>query len=454
LENITPSVHEARADLSSGVRRVVTAGRVGLLVCFFFFLAVYGISSRGKLQASDEAAVFASGVSLATRGHLSIDDLEWLQERVNIGARGPDGHLYTKYFPGNVFAVAFVYKLTARANDQPYIWTQEIAPSLSGARWALRVNAFWGALGMTFLLALLRRFFSWPTAIVIVLLVGLCSDWWYQSRGLYSEVGGSAFLIASLYFAVSEKPYRSGLALALSILFRPTNLVALPFWGWSVWRKGLSALPSAVALVGGIALLAAYNSARFGSPLNFGYPEGNLSVPFFTGLHAMFLSPGRSLFVYSPILLLAIPGAWTFFKRERWLTISCLFVILSYAAIVASWGPLGWGLSWGMRLMTPTVPVLGFLAAPVVDYAWRNKWTIIAPLTLGLAGFSIQIVALLRDPTHVLIDRVQNGDVKFEETIYSVRHSWIALQFDAARNRQPCELDSYTLRRLLTNCPD
>jgi hypothetical protein len=301
---------------------------------------------------------------------------------------------------------------------------------------------------------LVRRFYFWPTAITTVLLVGLCSDWWYQSRGLYSEVGAGAFLIASLYFAVSDKPYRSGLAVALSILFRPTNLVALSVWGWAVWRKGLKALPSAIAIAIGGILLAAYNWARFGSTLNFGYPEGNLSVPFFTGLHAMFLSPGRSLFVYSPILLLAIPGAWFFLQRQRWLTIFCLFVVLSYAAIVASWGPLGWGLSWGMRLMTPTLPVLGFLAAPVVDYAWRNKPAVLAPLSLGLAGFAIQIVALLQDPTHVLIDRVQSGDVKFEETIYSVRHSWLALQIEASRKWQPCDLDSYTLRRLLTNCSD
>jgi len=60
----------------------------------------------------------------------------------------------------------------------------------------------------------------------------------------------------------------------------------------------------------------------------------------------------------------------------------------------------------------------------------------------------------MRDPTHVLIDRVQSGDVKFEETIYSVRHSWLALQIDAARNPQPCELDSYNLRRILTTCSD
>ena len=103
-------------------------------ICFVFFLFLYGITSRGKLQASDEAAVFASGISLAKTGHLAIDQLKPLQEKVNLGTEGPDGHLYTKYFPGNVFAVALVYKLTARSDDQPYIWNMEIAPSVTGAQ--------------------------------------------------------------------------------------------------------------------------------------------------------------------------------------------------------------------------------------------------------------------------------------------------------------------------------
>src|SRR5205085_2636148 len=84
-------------------------------------------------------------IALTRDGHLAIDDLQWLQDRVNIGEKGPDGHLYTKYFPGNIFSVALVYKLAARPNDQPYVWAAPIAPSAIGARWALRVNAIWGA---------------------------------------------------------------------------------------------------------------------------------------------------------------------------------------------------------------------------------------------------------------------------------------------------------------------
>ena len=423
-------------------------------ICFVAFLLIYGISARGKLQASDEAAVFASGISLATTGHLAIDQLKSLQEKVNLGTEGPDGHLYTKYFPGNVFAVALIYKLTARDNDQPYIWTTELAPSITGARWALCLNAFSGALGMTALLFLARRYFNWAVAIATVLAIGACSDWWYQSRGLYSEVAAGALVAWSLLFATSDRLYTGSAFLAMSMLFRPTTVLAAPFFANAAKRKTRVLIVCAIILGTGLFGLAAYNWARFGTPFKSGYPPGNLSVPLFTGLFVLFFSPGRSIFVYSPILLLAIPGTWFLFKRDKAIALLCLFFIVGHTLIVACWGPLGWGLSWGSRLMTLTLPIFGIFIAAAMEQIWRRKWLLPIPILLGVLGAGVQIIALFRDPTHVLIDRVQSGDVKFEETIYSARHCWLALQIDAVRNLQPCELDSYNLRRIFTSCSD
>jgi hypothetical protein len=440
----------------SANRRLLLAG----LLCFASFLLFYGLTSRGNLQTSDETAVFATGISLATRGNLAIDELQWLDSRVNVGQKGRDGHFYTKYFPGNVFSIALAYKLTARANDQPYVGpyggVMEFAPSVTGARWAMKVNALWGALGMTALLFLLRRYFDWRTAILAVVLVGLCSDWWYQSRGLFSEVGAGAFLIASLCFAVYGKPYGSGATLALSMLFRPTNLLGLPIFGWAVWRKGkiLHAVGSGVILAAGGLILAAYNWARFGSVLNPGYGSGILSVPFFQGLHAMFLSPGRSFFVYSPILLLAIPGAWLFYKRDKVVTIICLAIAAGYVVIIAPLAPLGWGLTWGARLLIPIVPLLTIFAASVLERVWNRKWIACSVLLLAALGLSVQVVALLQSPTKVMIDEVASGKIQYEDTIYSVRNCWLALQIRSLSQWQSCELDSYTLRRLFTKCPN
>jgi len=103
-----PAAIPERADILRRRWIKLSPTIVMAMTCFVSFLIFYGITSRGKLQASDEAAVFASGVALARDGHLAIDDLQWLQDRVNIGEKGPDGHLYTKYFPGNIFSVALV----------------------------------------------------------------------------------------------------------------------------------------------------------------------------------------------------------------------------------------------------------------------------------------------------------------------------------------------------------
>ena len=421
-------------------------------ICFVSLLLFYGITARGKLQASDEAAVFASGVSLATHGHLAIDDLQWLQDHVNIGERGPDGHLYTKYFPGNIFGVALIYKLTARPNDQPYVWARELASSATGASWALCVNALWGAMGMTSLLFLLNRYFDWRTAIATVLLIGICSDWWYQSRGLFSEVGAGAFLIAGLCLMAYDKPYTSSAALALSILFRPTNILALPVWAVSAWRKPRAAIGSTVIVIAAGAFLCWFNYIRFGSILNFGYASERFGGPFFKNLAGVLFSPGRSPFVYSPILVFAIPGTWLLLRKYPTLALICLVVIAAYVFTVARLFNWAGGTSWGARLVTPTVPLFGVLLAPTVDYIWKNKLLAAAALLLGFAGFSVQMLALLRDPMRVMMEHVATGEIDNQETLYTLRNSWLALQIRSMPSWQPCDLDASTLRAWFADC--
>ena len=429
-------------------RQYLVAGSI----CFVSLLLFYGITARGKLQASDEAAVFASGVSLATHGHLAIDDLQWLQDHVNIGERGPDGHLYTKYFPGNIFGVALIYKLTAQPNDQPYVWARELASSATGASWALRVNALWGAIGMTSLLFLLKRYFDWRTAIATVLLIGICSDWWYQSRGLFSEVGAGAFLVTGLCLMAYDKPYASSTALAVSILFRPTNILALPVWAVSAWRKPRAAIGSALIVIAAGAFLCWFNYIRFGSILNFGYASERFGGPFFKNLEGVLFSPGRSPFVYSPILVLAIPGTWLLLRKQPILALICLVVIAAYVFTVARLFNWAGGTSWGARLITPTVPLFGVLLAPTVDYIWKNKLLAAAALLLGFAGFSVQMLALLRDPMRVIMEHVATGEIDNQETLYTLRNSWLAWQIRSMPSWQRCDLDASTLRMWFADC--
>lgn len=430
-------------------------------MCFFFFLFFYGLTSRAEIQVTDEAAVFTSAISLAAQGDLSIDEMQWLNQTINIGEFGRDGHLYAKYFPGNIFSAAAIYRLTQPQADQPYFWhvpkdvnasmgAVELAASNRGARFALSLNALFGAQAMTALLLLLLRRFRWETAIISVLIVGVGSDWWYQSRGFFSEVGAGAWLITSLYFADRQKPHASGLALGLSLLFRPTNLIAVPVWLQAAWEK--KSIGSAWGIVLGGLGLAFFNWIRFGSFLNFGYGSESFLPRLLDGLYGILLSPGRSIFLYSPILTLAIPGAWLFYKKEKTLTLAAAVSAALYILMAASWHSWDGGWSWGSRLLTPIVPLLGFLAAPAIDSAWGRRGDFAVVLILALLGFGIQLLALAVNPLETLVNAVVFSGIPYNETVNSIGHSWLALQWQSLQGWQFCQIDSYALRLWLGSC--
>lgn len=425
---------------------------VGTL-CFVFFVLFYGISSRSEIQVSDEAATFAAGISLATQGDLVIDELQWLQDRVNIGQKGRGEHLYAKYFPGNILSTAIIYSLTEKQPDQPYNWnSKEFSPSITAARFVLKLNALFGAIAMTALLLTTRRYFSWKTTIATVLAIGLGSDWWYQSRGFFSEVGAGSFLMLCLYFAGSDKPYLSSLALSISLLFRPTNLLGLPIWGKPLLEKKGIKVASGIFILISLAMIGFYNWFRFDSPFTFGYGSEQFNSSIFEGLYGILFSPGRSVFVYSPILILSIWGGYLFYQKEPMLIVSCLVPILGYIVAISMWHSWHGGWSWGSRLLTPIIPLLGFLAAPVIEKAWQHKLWLISVGILIVLGVSIQLIALARDPLGVMIEFVATGKITFEETLYTVHNSWIAMQVRSLSNWNLCDIDSRTLRDWISSC--
>lgn len=435
--------------------------KFAVLICFIFFFLLYGITSRADLQLTDEVAVFASAVSLAEEGNLSIDELQWLNIKINLGDTGQEGRLYAKYFPGNILTSAVVYRFTRSEADGPYVWNVPedidsekgmavLASSNAGARSALKVNAVYGALAMTVLFLLLLRHFNWKTAATTVLLVGICTDWWYQSRGFLSEVGAGAFLICSLYFTDRQKPHVSGLMLGVSLLFRPTNLIGFPVWLRSAWEK------KSIWSIWGIAVggmgLAAYNWVRFGSPFDFGYQNEGFLFHLVDGLYGVLLSPGRSFFVYSPILSLAIPGAWLLFKKEKSLSLAAAVTVVLYILMAASWHSWDGGWSWGARLLTPILPMMGFLSAPAIDSAWARRGDLVVIFVMAMFGLVVQLMALVVNPLETLVTEVVYNHVSYNETVNSIGHSWIALQWQTLKDWQFCEVDSYTLRQWVEAC--
>ena len=114
------------------------------------------------------------------------------------------------------------------------------------------------------------------------------------------------------------------------------------------------------------AILLGYNALRSGNPLQTGYDLTLFSPNILLGLYKLLLSPLRGFFIYSPILILSLPGWWLLRKTypaEAWLFAGLTGVTLG---LFSAWSS-GEGLSWGSRFLVPIVPFFAICLAPIVE---------------------------------------------------------------------------------------
>jgi hypothetical protein len=77
------------------------------------------------------------------------------------------------------------------------------------------------------------------------------------------------------------------------------------------------------------------------------------------------VSPGRGLFVFSPVLLLSVYGMWLTWRRDVLDRALAVIVVLHWVALSSF--PMWWGgHSFGPRLFSDVVPYLIYFLIPVV----------------------------------------------------------------------------------------
>jgi hypothetical protein len=238
------------------------------------------------------------------------------------------------------------------------------------------------------------------------------------------------------------------------MLFRPTNIIALPIWGYAVWKKGWKSLWSFGLILGCLGFLAFYNWIRFLSPLNFGYGNEGFTSSFLVGLVGVLISPGRSIFFYSPPTILTITGGRLIFQKDRIKFVLLLVPLAGYILLIASWHNWDGGSSWGSRLLTPVLLILVVMLAPVIDRLFSRPRIALtrAVILLGVIGFGIQLLTITRNPLLVLEDYVGSGYATYTESVISFHKNWLALQMKNLTQWKVCDLDAYTLRNLIAGC--
>ncbi len=114
-----------------------------------------------------------------------------------------------------------------------------------------------------------------------------------------------------------------------------------------------------------------------------------------TALHSYLLSPGGSLWGTSPVLLLALPGAWALLRngRQRYALVAAL-MLGGHALVYAFWQGEHWfgGLSWPPRFLIPVVPFVLLAAMPVFEGLLRaGRPRLLLPGVALLVAYSLWV---------------------------------------------------------------
>ncbi len=300
-------------------------------------------------------------------------------------------------FPlGNVVAMAPGYlawkalRLLPRAPEEAlFRLTSHLPPSLMIA----------GACVLFFVLCR-RHGASERASFWLAMMLGSATILAVYARSPYSEALQTlAFTwVVERALAVAERPTVRGgvfLGIACGLLFN-TKLVyalALPVVPAFLlarhrreWRRVAPALAAAVpGLLALVALAVWHNWYKTRTLLDSGYaiPEGVFSGDAYAGLWGYFFSTGKSIFLYSPPLVLAAIALPSFLRTHR---ASALFILaLTGVAVAANAKFRYWHADycWGPRLLVPMVPAWLVAVAPWIEPALARGRRWLRALAVG-----------------------------------------------------------------------
>jgi hypothetical protein len=380
--------------------------------------------THGNFETSDEWTVFEATASLWQSGVPAVNPAPYTH-------RGLDGHLYSQYMLGqSVLAMPFfaVGRLTRHTLPKTWLVAVGGAPTLThgrsvaGGHPEITAVTFFAPTMVAMLISicfLLQRELdvSRETALLVSVLVGTTSYVAMHAVYFLRHSTTTVFLMAAI---VAFQRHRSSgdrtslfvgasMAAAIPLVRLPDAILGLPLACFVVWiifeayqRDGAAAIRRAVpslAIPGltALGLYVASNWLRWGSV--FDSPILSFSsafdLPMLHGLAGFLFSPGVSVFLYSPLLLLFPWSAVALARRDRAIFALCLGISLSLLLFFSKWHYwAGLPVAPGPRYLFAIGPLLLISLGPWLDEA-RSRWPWRAVAGLAVLGAVVQLALLL-----------------------------------------------------------
>ena len=402
--------------LNKWLHKIIFSYRRPSVFLFLFFTAFFYFTNAGGYKGGDESFMIAVAKQITYHGRIGFAPNQYDPKNLWGCTKGTDGRYYPKWGIGQSLVEVpfyFIHRLIwrmpsyneTRKHEKSAYWITErllifLCPSIISSFGCVLI--FW--LG-------LRFGYSERICILLSLIYGLGTMVWPYSKSLMSEATVNVAILAAIYSAVSyvstrHRPWLvlTGTCIGFAMVTKVMSVFIVPAILIYVF---LSAQPKQTLadLIFGFMLpfllflyfLLWYNMVRYGSYFHFGY-EGRwgqlgFCTPLYVGLWGLFVSPGKSYFLYTPVAILGLISAWKFQKKMRNEAILFLAVIVLYTIPHAMWVLWAGDWAWGPRFLLIITPYM-ILPAGYFFEAWSKKLLLTRRFVLLLILFSISIQLL------------------------------------------------------------
>ncbi|MFH0926566.1 MAG: hypothetical protein V1872_13210 [bacterium] len=263
--------------------------------------------------------------------------------------------------------------------------------------------------------------YTLQTSILTTLIYGLATMTFPYANFLNNQVLGVFFILLSFFFLISYRkkrenrwliPFAFGLVGA-TFSRREFAIIGVFFSvyiiSWELRRFYLKRIIFMIFFI--LSLAYGYNYLHFKNLaiLNtvnhfwLGFistikGSGRFTTPLLTGLYGNLLSPGKSIFLYSPILILALFFGRAFYKKNRLEALLSFIIIVSFILFISKLDNWSGNWCWGNRHLLIIIPFLTLPLAGAIE-KWESLNFSIKTIFLYLLMLSIiiQIVGVSID---------------------------------------------------------
>jgi 4-amino-4-deoxy-L-arabinose transferase-like glycosyltransferase len=432
---------------------------VGLLI---LLATVLLLTAGGRTTPGDEEALYRLTRNLIERGDLTLDN-----EALTLPARnepgflprrdwpflaaypplpGRDGRTYSRYGPGQSLAAAPLYLLgrllALTTGARPAQFFAKLVVSTLNPLCTAATGA---------LLYALARSLGWRrrTGLVVALAYTFTTVAWAYSKTFFTQPGATCCLVAAAYAARRFRLDRgerwlfvAGAALGAMLLFRNMAVMVVPafviYLAPTVWREPgrlRSVAAFGAPLAAALLLNAAYTWLRFGTFWGLNYPEVTADRPLIYGLYGLLFSPGKSFFLYNPVVLAGLVGLAAMVaggQRTEAALAGLLFAV--YLLLHAPLNIWHGGWNWGPRYLLPALPLLVLPAGALLETR-RIRGARALLVALCLLGLVIQLPAVLVDHSRYMIRLwEQYPDDFYDRSLFETRLSPLLGQWPTVIN--------------------